>query len=277
VTGRRPWYYANMRTHLRAVLAGVIGVVGFGLLAGAGGSGGSLRLRVEALSTLNDLSATRDQLQGLQKLAQGAAAAPVADGKLNKDYRAALVELESALTGGDDSKIDAAQEKVEDLEEKLTIEDVDTPDPTDTARRRAAEAVKLFSASQIAEFVASYAEEIADPVKTITDALDLTRGSGDADFEELQKETVEQVAVLVNGDPKGAIGPKVDDLLARARKMSDDDFKAKKADLAAEAKRLAGKVDPIEVIRHWVTNSMAELLSNPELGAAIDGRLKALG
>ena len=234
-------------------------------------------MRVEALSTLNDLSPTREQLQALLKLATGVAGAAVPEGKLNKRYRGALEELEGALVSGDGVKIDAAQEKVDDLEEKLTIADVDMPDPTEAARRRAGEAVKLFSAPQVAEFVASYAEDIADPVKTITDALELTRGAGDADFDELKNETVEQVAVLVNGDPKGAVGAKVADILARARKMSDGEFKAKKGELEAEAKRVAGRADPVEVIRHWVSNSMAELLANPELTGAIEARLKAMG
>src|SRR5262249_7936708 len=83
---------------------GVVAVVGRVVGGGGGESGGNLRLRGEALSTLSELSATKEQLQGLQKLAAGASAAAVPEEKLNEKYRAALVELESALTGGDDSK-----------------------------------------------------------------------------------------------------------------------------------------------------------------------------
>ncbi len=50
------------------------------------------------------------------------------------------------------------------------------------------------------------------------------------------------------------------------------EFKAQRDDLDKEARKVVGDVGPTDVIRHYMERALAELLSNPRLGAAVEAR-----
>ena len=58
------------------------------------------------------------------------------------------------------------------------------------------------------------------------------------------------------------------------RALKDDEFKKERPELEKTARQIVGEVGPLDVLRHAVERSLADLLSNPRLAAAIDARLK---
>ncbi len=52
--------------------------------------------------------------------------------------------------------------------------------------------------------------------------------------------------------------------------MKDDEYSDQQSALEADARKLVGGVDPVNCMRHWMENEMADLLANPELSQAID-------
>ena len=72
------------------------------------------------------------------------------------------------------------------------------------------------------------------------------------------------------------IEQKVTDLLDKAKKLSDAEFKAQHDALTKQARQIAAGADPIEGLRHWMQREIAGLLSNPATSEAISARLQAL-
>jgi hypothetical protein len=63
-------------------------------------------------------------------------------------------------------------------------------------------------------------------------------------------------------------------LLNKAHRLTDKEHAKQQAALEKEARDLTGKVAPTEVVRHYMERSLAELLSNPQLGKAVAARRK---
>ena len=63
-------------------------------------------------------------------------------------------------------------------------------------------------------------------------------------------------------------------ILSRAHAMSDAEFKAKRGELDKQIHALLGGIGPLDVMRSVTERSLAELLSNPRLPAALQARLK---
>jgi hypothetical protein len=255
-------------------LAGL--VMTFGVTLAAPAPVNSLRLRVAALTTLNDLDATAEQLHALHRLSRGAAGTIPAE-KIPDAYRSVLAAMIGAFDKNDQAAIDAAQEKIDKVCEDLKIVDEVNIEPTDAARERAERALRQFTPGQIAGYAGEWSEEISSPGDLLSDAMDEVRGKSAAEFGLTRDRTARRVAILIGGvDVKAAkdAREKAAAWLSKVHELSDADFAAKRAELEAEARKMTAQPDPIPTLRHWVTNSMAELLSNPELPAAIETMLR---
>lgn len=235
-------------------------------------------LEVSALSTLYDLYATPEQLKALQSIAADTASKKPLDPspRLGRPYRSALAALRDAYVKNDDDEIGDCQERVDNLEEKMDH----PPDPavevTDAARRKVGDALKLFTPTQVAEYVAARSDEAPDPAATLIDALDAAPGQADKAFATLRKQTTDELPDLLadGSQQRQAVADQIGALLDRAHGLSADDYKSHRADLAKEAHALADPADPTAVVSRWVRRDVAELLSNPQLPAALAARLK---
>ena len=148
----------------------------------------------------------------------------------------------------------------------------------DAAQKRAPEALRLLCAKQAAQDIAAVADDITDPTELLLDALEQVRQLQEQDKVKGYRDQVgEEVGRLVGGlDPAkaGKIADQVVQLLIAVCSLREDEFKAQRAELDQKARALIGDVGPTDVIRNFLEHSLAELLSNPRLVAAINARLK---
>lgn len=277
-TANRPVLPTAKQRIFEGFAAAIVLVVSFVLHAPAARAG-TLELQVAALTTLNDLDLSPEQMRALRKLSQGAAGKPIAvnSARLTDDYRAALTSLRDALVADDDEKIADAEDKVDQIRDDEEIDPESDVEMSDSARKVAPEALKILTTSQIAAYLGEHADDVPSPLETMLDALDDCRGTSAADFNGLRSEAADQVALLVAGlDPKAAkpVADKVSEWLDKARTMSDRDFKAKSGELNESARQIVAGYDPVEGLRHWMEGEMADLLSNPQTRWALNARLK---
>lgn len=233
----------------------------------------TLALEVDALSALNDLQLSADQATKLRDLAKGAAGtAHAAPGASDPDHLAATRALRKALLSGSDNAIDSAEGKLADVEDQMDADPDPMVDLTAQAKSSAEAAMKLLSPRQLANYLGSIADGVPD-ISDIIMAIDDSHQLSQEDFVAERDRLAEDFVTLMGGihpkmQPK--IGMRIKNLLDRARKMPDDQFAAKAADLHAEAAQLTGDLDPVVGLRHCMEREMAELLSNPQLPHALD-------
>jgi hypothetical protein len=243
---------------------------------GGGGGGGheNLLLRAQAATTIYDLDLREDQLHALQKLATNTAGKP--DGqppRLGPKLRPLVAELCTALAKADDDKVSDLEDKVDEMKDQANIDEPYVP-ATEAAKAKAADVSKLLTAAQVANFISMNSDDIAGPSETLIDAMDDARGGSDSDFDDVKSDTADEVVMLARGNEKDAkLADSVGTFLTKVRKMSDADYKAKRAELEGEAHKLVGTIDPFVSLRHWCESEFADLLSNPELPGAIRARL----
>ena len=241
------------------------------------------RLKAQALDTLYELNLTADQLNAVEKLAAPAKADPPP--KLGRKLRNAVNDLCDALAKGDDEKIAELQDKVDELSDAANVDDA-VVNLSDTSKTRAAEVTNLLTAAQLANFIAVCADDVQGPAELLIDTMDDARngaggagGGDDAEYKDLRSDTVDEVIALTKGvaakDDK--LADAVGGFLDRVHKLNDADYKAKHAALEEEARKLIGPLDPVTVVRHWVEEEFATLLSNPQLADAIHARLPHAG
>ena len=205
-------------------------------------------------------------------MAVGASQKPV-NARLGPNLHKALNDLCLALAKSDDDHIDALQEKVDQIEEKANIDDP-VIEPTDAARSRAEAVIKLLTPGELANLIAMHSDEIQSPAETLIAAFDDQHGDSDEDFKPEQADTVREVVELTKGfEGDKRLADQVGDLLAKAHKLSDADFKTQREALNAEARRICPVLDSFVVMKHWTLREFADLLSNPELPTAIEMRL----
>ena len=240
-----------------------------------------LSLQVWALQRLHDLEMTPDQMKVLRAMSAETAER---DAKRDKPkapdkYVKTLRDLREALLKGDDE--DRITELHDDADEMEEGDDVDVDDEvtvTAAARARTPEVLKMLAPSQVAAYVAAYQDEIPDPVATLMDAADDSRDAEGDELQSLIDDTADELGPLIGGleaDKVRAVSGAVRAWVKHARGLSDADFKAQRGELEKSAHALVGDVDAFAVLRHWVERDVSELLSNPQLAAAIDARLKA--
>jgi hypothetical protein len=239
----------------------------------------TVSLQVAALQTLHQLAATPAQLEGLAKLAKETAAKGEKRkaAKASEKFRKTLTDLRDALVNADEDKI---EELSDTLDEVRDSEEPDLDDGvalTDEARRRAPDAWRLFTTRQTANFLSLYGDDIPDPLTLLLDALDQSRKLSAEEWKDYSEGLVEKAGWLLGGVDAGRArkaGDKVAALLEGIRALKDDELKAKRPDLEQEIHKLVETVGPTAVLRHILDHDMAELLSNPQLPAALEARLK---
>ena len=79
----------------------------------------------------------------------------------------------------------------------------------------------------------------------------------------------------VDAEKASKVGDKVVQWLIEVRSLDDDEFKAQRTELEKKARQIVGDPHPLDVMRRAMEMTLAELLSNPRLEAAIAARLKA--
>src|SRR5947209_637421 len=270
--------------------AGYVGWVGFGILGLAGNVFGEepksnppatlneLSMEVSALQILHHLNVTTPQLTALRKIAKETASKTqdAKPGKGSDKLRAALMEMHKALLDKKEDKVDSLAEKLNGLrdEEKPELEDVDL---TETARRRAPEALRRLGAPQVAGYLAGLADDIDDPHSRLLTALTEVRGLSADKWKEFRADFGDEIARLVVGvdsDKAEKVSDEVIQLLIVARSLPEADFKTQLPDLEKTAHKIVGDLGPFQVLQNVMENVMAALLSNPRLVAAIDARLQ---
>jgi hypothetical protein len=239
-----------------------------------------LNLEVSALETLGQLKLTRPQLERLAKLAPKTAhkMPPSKPSKVSAEYQKTLQDLRTALIDEDEERIADLAFTLDELREKEDP-DFDEVEITDAARQHTAEVLHNLSARQVAGFLTDFAEEFPDPHEKLLDAFEDVRKLPDNEWKELRDEVAGQVGWLAAGfdtATESKVRERVKELLNRVRRMKEEDYTAKQAELEKSARSILSNVGPTEVIRHFTERSLAELLSNPRLAAAVEARLKKI-
>jgi hypothetical protein len=239
-----------------------------------------LSMEVNALQLLSTFNLTPEQLRKLQAWAKETMEKPRKrdTAKASKEYREKLEELRTALVEAiDEDRIDQLSDELEDLRksEKPTLDD--GFDLSNAARSRASQALGLLKVHQVATYLAAVADDLFDPVDRLIDSLQSLRGLEGNAWKQRRQEIVEDIVRLAAGvdEKKGTkLGDQVEALLTRAHGMKLADFKKKRQELDNAACKLLGNVSTMDVLRNEVEYALAELLSNPRLGAALEIRLK---
>ncbi|MGD0388480.1 MAG: hypothetical protein ABSC42_05935 [Tepidisphaeraceae bacterium] len=233
-----------------------------------------LELQVDALSTLHDLNLTPEQLSALKDLASDTAGtlsdtpAPV-----TADYNAAMKDMRDALLSKDEDRIDSAEDKIGDAADKQDPDSEPDVEQSESAKTKAVTFLKTLSVKQVAGYIGQNAEDIDDPTELLLDAVHQSRDLSDDDFASLRDDTSKELGMLSGGVNPGKppkIVSKVNQLLTRVHRLSAEEYGDQQSALEDEARKLVAGMDPIPCLRHWMENEMADLLSNPELGQAID-------
>jgi hypothetical protein len=238
------------------------------------------QLEVDALSTLNDLNLTAEQLSAISDLsADTAGAEPAPPAEVNANYAAALASLREAILTRDEDKIDAAQQHVSDLEDQLDI-DTPTPELTDAACAKVADAMKLLSPHQVVQYFAQNADDFPDVQALLAEAIDECRGLPKDQFTDLRDDVADEISTVAGFKPTAAGKPpihgKIVNFLNKVHGLSDDDFKSQRSALVDEGKALVKDIPAISGIRNWFEHELAELLANPQLPKAIEEYQKTL-
>ena len=239
----------------------------------------SLTLQVTALEMLPRFQAAPEQLAALLKIATDAPSkdVPRKPAKVSILYRKTLIELRDAYVNGDEDAITNKASALEELRDKENPDLDDDVDITDTARKAAPAALKVFTPRQVALYVVEFAEEFPNPLEKISEAFDDARTLKGKDWDEARDVVADQLGWLIGGLDTAAetkIKKQVADLLDRAHALKDAEYKAKKDELTQQAKEIADAVGPTDVIRNFMERSVAELLSNPQTVPALEARLK---
>jgi hypothetical protein len=237
-------------------------------------------MEVAVQQTLHQLAATPTQLEALAKLVKDVDIKEVkrTPAKVSDKYCQTLLDLRDAYRKGEDSgRIDELTDALDDLKESEKPELDDAVEICDDARRLAPQALRLFSARQTAAFLALYGDSLPDPAADLRSALEKAPGATEEDWKEVRDETAETVGWLVAGlDSARArrLSAKVGTLLDRAHNLKPEAFKEQRAELEKAAREVLDGIGPVEVLRHVLERDLAELLSNPQLPAALQARLK---
>jgi hypothetical protein len=239
-----------------------------------------LNREVNALQTLYYLHVTPAQLEKLKAIAPETAAKPAGQAKVKASdgLRQKLLDLRAALVEATDE--DEIDQLSEELQDQVTAEkaQLDTDfEVTDAARAKVPEVLKLLTARQVAEYLGNLAEDIPDPVELLTEALDKVRPLPPAKWKEFRDEISDQVGRLIGGidpDKVQKASDEVVQFLIVVRSLKDDEFKAQRPELEKKARKILGDLGPTDILRHILEQTLAELLSNPRLSAAVAARLK---
>lgn len=240
-----------------------------------------VNLETAALQEFYQLQLTEEQLQLLARLARETAPAkprnrPAA--KASEAYRKTLLELRDALARDDADAVEEVSEKLAKLydAEPPTLDD--GIDLTDAARRRVPELLRSLSPRQVADYLGYLdEEELDDPVElalaTLEDAVRCTP----EEWKNLRDTVAEEIGWKVAGLDAAAgakLAERVAAFLDRAHRLKEAELQKGRSELEKSLRLILGPVSPFDILRHVVEHRLAELLSNPQLSAAIERRLQ---
>lgn len=243
-------------------------------------SANDLSMEVVALRAIYQLKLAPEQMKTLRPLAEKSAdkSKDREEGKASAKFTKALQTARAALVeASDDEAIAKAEEELEEIREAEEPELDDEVEITSEARLRTPDVLRLLKAPQVAAWLAHNPEAVADPRDMLQGAIAKVRTLKGEEFIAFREEVAEEVGRLLAGvQAKKAerIHDRVFGLLTRAHDLSDDDAAKKLPELEKEAEEIIGRISATDVLRHVVELSIAELLSNPRLTAALDARLK---
>jgi predicted lipoprotein len=234
-------------------------------------------MEVAALLAVYEFQLTTAQMEKLRALAKDTAARPSKRQapRASKTFRDKLQALHKAMIAGDD--FESLKDDVDELRETEKPSLDDDIALTAAARRRAPEFLKQIKANQLANFLAENAEEIVDPLDTLTNTFWSMRAWQNGDVKDKSDELAEQIAILVAGVDVAKSKKVRGDILAlvkHVRAVDDLDLPEELPNLERAAAKLVGSVGPVDVLRNFAEHSLAELLSNPRLEPALRARLK---
>jgi hypothetical protein len=243
-------------------------------------SANNLSMEALALKALYQFQLTPEQMKTLRPLAEKTAGnnAGREESMASARFKRALQFLRDALAdAADDEAIAAAEEKLKTIGAAENPELDDDFELTDEARLRTSEILHLLKAQQVAAWIARNADEITDPRELLLTQVTKAPSLTGEEFTGLREAVAEDMGRLLAGiQTKKAehIHDRVFALLTRAHDLSADEVALKGPELQKEAEEIVGRISAIEVIRHVLDLAVAQLLSNPRLGAALDARLK---
>lgn len=238
-----------------------------------------LSMRVTALETLYEFDFTIEQLNTLKALASDTAQKDArTPAKGNAKLLQGFKDLHAALLKGDDDKIGELKDQLDELKDDDEVDMDDDVDPTDAARAKTPEFLKKIKASQIAAYLAVHAEELSDPAEQMIDSLTEQRSGDSDDPEGDAQDAADDIAHLVAGLDAGR-GKEISDQVVAwfkaNRELKEEEFNARKGSLDESAKKIVGELPAMTIISHWLDYEIATLMSNPQLGGAIDNTLFA--
>jgi hypothetical protein len=239
-----------------------------------------LSLEVAAMQAIHQMKLNKGQIEALGKLVQGITpddhereAAKVSD-----KYRKALLAMRDAFTADDDDRIDGRAKALDELRTKESPELDEGVEITAAARTAAVEYVAHLKSRQIASYLAGVEDDDLDgPAERLSAAFEESHKKSGDEWDEARDAAADAVGWLVGGldaDTSAKAADAAKTLLERAHLLNDEDFKAQRKELDADARKLVGDLSTMDVLRRIVEHGVAELLSNPRLGAAVDARLK---
>jgi hypothetical protein len=225
-----------------------------------------LSMEVKALRVLRGLQATPAQIAEVARTGKktGGKRAQREPAKAANSYVDALKELRNNLVANDEEKIEAAREKVEDLEEKESPDIDDTIEISDAAEIEAVRLLNLFSPQQVGAYADNLGDDFPDPVKAIADALDQSRDLKGDEWKAMRDDLADKISWLVGG----LNGEKTLKIEQDVSKYLDQKHKDGGKANDAEIRQLMGSPGPIVLLKNVVEHDLAELLSNSQLGVA---------
>ncbi|MFL5241162.1 MAG: hypothetical protein ACJ8FY_03560 [Gemmataceae bacterium] len=235
---------------------------------------GELALEVQALRMVRTLNFSPDQIKELQELAsETAMPARLRKGKSSAELRKVLINLRDALAFDDEDAIDSQSDQLDQLSESEKPELDDAVEATEAARKAVPSVLKHLKVTQFVAYVSLVADQVVDPADEMKERLDKVRMLSLADWKEQRDEIADGVAKLLAGVDAKKVEKTRDQvvaLLSRARTLSEEDYQKKLPDLQKEIDDLVQECGPTEIVKHIVELALADLLSNPRLGAALE-------
>jgi hypothetical protein len=240
-----------------------------------------ISLQVSALQVLSLLKSSGEQLKALGKIAQETTPKrqPRKQTKVSERHRRILTELRDALVAGNDDRAAALSQELKDQQEKDPVELDDGIEIVGKARGRVVELLRLYNSRQVAGYLGSYGDDFPDPAERLLAGFEDAREVEGDDWEKGRKQLAETLGWLVAGcDAVAAaeVEKAAAALLDKAHDLRDEAYERQRADIEAAGRRLVGQVDSLQVIRHFMERELAELLSNPELPAILEERMKRM-
>ena len=242
----------------------------------------TLSMEVNALQALSQFQLDKVQLERFQKFGEESAQKERTrkPAKASKEYRDKMVALRKALQDAKDGDlIQKLNEEVDVLHEKEKPTVDDRVDITEAARKHAVEAYRLLKPGQVAAYLGRIAENIADPVDRLLDAMEDVREMKDDEWKAQGKEIADDISRIAAGldaVKSKRVSEQVSAFLARARGLSKVEFQKQQGDLEKAASKIVGDIPAEVLLKNQVELDLATLISNPRLPQASRAMLKVV-